>query len=298
MGGQVCHGRPGIAGDAVKIAVTGATGFVGRHTIQALLDQGVIPTLLVREGSRIPLAWGECPRVDVDLHETPPNLFELAGQPDILIHLAWGGLPNYRSLTHFEQELPAQYRFLKTMIVSGLPHLFVAGTCFEYGMQSGPLHEGLEVTPTNPYGYAKNSLRQQLEYLKSLHAYSLIWGRLFYLWGDGQSPASLLPKLRGAISAGETRFAMSGGEQLRDYLAVTDAAAIIARLAKTRMDAGIVNICSGYPISVRRLVESWIEENGWNITPDLGKFPYPDYEPMAFWGDRRKLDQVLNTSTS
>jgi dTDP-6-deoxy-L-talose 4-dehydrogenase (NAD+) len=61
---------------------------------------------------------------------------ELAGH-DVLLHLAWDGLPNYRSLRHFEQELPAQYAFLRSVIAAGLKSLMVTGTCFEYGMQSG-----------------------------------------------------------------------------------------------------------------------------------------------------------------
>jgi len=49
--------------------------------------------------------------VRLDLAAAPANTFELLERPDVLIHLAWGGLPNYRSLHHFEQELPLQYRF-------------------------------------------------------------------------------------------------------------------------------------------------------------------------------------------
>jgi len=54
-----------------------------------------------------------------------------------------------------------------------------------------------------------------------------------------------------------------------------------------------VNVCSGRPVSVRRLVEGWIRDNGWTIDLNLGHYPYPDYEPMAFWGERRKLDRIL-----
>ena len=60
-------------------------------------------------------------------------------------------------------------------------------------------------------------------------------------------------------------------------------------------DNGVVNVCSGEPISVRKLVEGWIEDNGWSIKLNLGYYPYPDYEPMAFWGDRRKLDRCLES---
>ena len=36
-----------------------------------------------------------------------------------------------------------------------------------------------------------------------------------------------------------------------------------------------------------------IVENNWNIKLNLGYYPYLDYEPMAFWGDRKKLDYCL-----
>ena len=90
---------------------------------------------------------------------------------------------------------------------------------------------------------------------------------------------------------------MSGGEQLRDYLPVADVAGIIVSLALSRQDNGCVNVCSGAPISVRQLVEGWISQHGWSITPEYGALGYPDYEPMAFWGDRRKLDRCLSGGT-
>ena len=86
---------------------------------------------------------------------------------------------------------------------------------------------------------------------------------------------------------------MSGGEQLRDYLPIAEVAKCLVSLAMARCDNGVVNICSGKPISVRKLVERWIEENEWSIKLNLGYYPYPDYEPMAFWGERKKLDHCL-----
>jgi nucleoside-diphosphate-sugar epimerase len=82
---------------------------------------------------------------------------------------------------------------------------------------------------------------------------------------------------------------MSGGEQLRDYLHISEVARKIACLAMIRRNVGTINICSGKPISVRRLVEQWINENEWKIGLKLGHYPYPDYEPMAFWGDASKI---------
>jgi nucleoside-diphosphate-sugar epimerase len=281
----------------VKIAVTGGTGFIGRHVIAELEQRGLSATLVCRSPAEpLPRARNH-DVVAFDLNAPPAEPYEAMGKPDLLIHLAWGGLPNYGSLHHFEDELPAQYRFLKAVVASGLRNLLVTGTCLEYGMQSGALHEELEARPSNPYGYAKNALRVQMGFLQGAAPFNLTWARLFYLYGSGQPATSLFPQLRAAVERGDKTFNMSGGEQLRDYLPASDVARHLVSLALGGRDNGIVNVCSANPISVRSLVERWIAENGWSIELNRGHYPYPDYEPMAFWGDRQKMDRCLQEAT-
>jgi nucleoside-diphosphate-sugar epimerase len=277
----------------MRVAVTGATGFIGRHVLDELARQGVETIAVVRPSTAAPSTLPCARAVHMDIQAPPPDAYELIDRPDALIHLAWGGLPNYRSLHHFERELPAHYHFLKGLVESGLPTLLVAGTCFEYGMQSGPLSEILDTRPNNPYGFAKDTLRRQLEFLKTDHPFALIWPRLFYLYGEGQAENSLYPQLRRAVQRGDKAFDMSGGEQLRDYLPVSEVARSLVALALKQRDIGVINLCSGQPVSVRGLVEGWIRDNRWTIALNLGRYPYPDYEPLAFWGDRRKLLATL-----
>jgi nucleoside-diphosphate-sugar epimerase len=277
----------------MKIAVTGASGFVGQHVVAELQHRSILATLVTRNSSNLSASLANHNIAIIDLQNPPLNSYELMGSPDVLIHLAWGGLPNYKSFHHFEEELPTQFQFLKRLIQSGLKNLVVTGTCFEYGMQSGSLSEDLRSQPTNPYGFAKDMLRCQLEYLQQIQPFNLTWARLFYLYGDGQAETSLFPQLRRAVAQGEKLFNMSGGEQLRDYLPVNEVAKSLVSLATMMRDDGILNICSGKPISVRKLVEDWITKNGWSIDINLGYYPYPNYEPMAFWGDCHKLDRCL-----
>lgn len=277
----------------MRVAVTGASGFIGRHVVAELLARKHEVVVLTRDVHRLPSWRAPVDIVQGDLSELLPADLDRLAAVDYLIHLAWDGLPNYRSRHHFETELPKQYVFLKCLIERGLSSLLVAGTCFEYGMQSGGLVENLPVRPDNAYGYAKDALRQQLGLLARDLPFSLIWARLFYTWGEGQSEKSLYPLLTTAMARGDTEFAMSGGEQLRDYLPVTELANKLVCLATTRSDAGVVNVCSGKPISVRRLVEGWVATAGSSIRLNLGHYPYPDYEPFAFWGATDKLDSLL-----
>ena len=275
----------------MNIAVSGATGFIGRHVVAALERAGHKPTLWVRPSTPPSSTRHRVARIDVE--DPPHQPFDLLGRPDALIHLAWGGLPQYQSLHHFERELPAHYALLKRLVEEGLGTLVVAGTCFEYGMQSGPLAETMAAAPANPYALAKDTLRRQLEALQRTRPFALTWARLFYLYGDGQAETSLWSQLRRAVDAGETTFPMSGGEQLRDYLPVEQAADHLVALAASQHGHGIVNVCSGTPVSVRSLVEGWLAANAWSIDLDLGRYPYPSHEPMAFWGDATKLKQCL-----
>jgi dTDP-6-deoxy-L-talose 4-dehydrogenase (NAD+) len=269
----------------MKIAVTGARGFVGRHVLHELAGRGVEIVATERpDVARERPAIANVRWVPLDVATPPSNCFVALDRPDVLLHLAWDGLPNYRSLHHFEAELPRQYAFLSSAIRGGLPALVVAGTCLEYGHQSGALSADLETRPATPYGFAKDMLRKELQFLKASQPFRLTWARLFYMYGDDQPATSLYPMLKAAVAAGKKEFPMSGGEQLRDYLAVSEVARRLADLATNAGDRGPLNLCSGRPISVRRLVEGWIEQNGWTIRPRYGELPYPDYEPMAFWG--------------
>lgn len=279
----------------MNVLVTGATGFVGRHVVPRLLERGHTVTAVARENERArTFPWfKQVTFVACDIHRVPDSLLKEFEQAEAVIHLAWPGLPNYKGLFHFEENLPASYRFLKALVEAGIQHLLVTGTCFEYGLQSGCLAESLPTFPANPYGLAKDTLRKFLEALRQEYAFTLQWPRLFYMYGVGQNPSSLLAQLDRAIDSGKSQFNMSGGEQLRDYLPVEKVASHLVTLLEHPQCDGIVNICSGEPISVRRIVERHLAARGANICLNLGHYPYPDYEPMAFWGDGRRLKATL-----
>jgi len=277
----------------VNVVVTGATGFLGRHVVKALTDRGHSVIAVARNAERVEaLAWPSSIRfLQCDVHQPTLDVRNMWGPADVVMHLAWPGLPNYTNLTHFEQTLFADCRFLKTVVTSGYEHLLVTGTCFEYGMQSGPLDEGMETKPSNPYGLAKDTLRKFLEALRLTHPFTLQWARLFYIFGPGQNPNSLLVQLERALERGDEEFPMSGGEQLRDFLPAEQAAADLVRLIEHPECDGIINICSGKPVSVRSFVEGFLASKGKQIRLKLGHYPYPVHEPMAFWGVRSRCHE-------
>ena len=267
------------------VIVTGATGFIGQHLIPILIKRGLKVIAVARDRKKAErFSWLKKVKfLSFDIAEELKQLKINQGMS--LIHLAWDGLSDYKSSIHIEYNLPNSFNFIKSLINRGVSQVLVTGTCFEYGFQNGPIPSSAKTSPNNPYATAKDTLRKQLESLNKEKFFCLQWSRLFYMYGKGQSPNSLLSQLDIAIKNGESKFNMSGGEQLRDYLPIEEIVKQLFNLYESGR-CGTYNICSGYPISVRRLVEQRVKESGSNIKLNLGYYPYPDYEPMEFWGIR------------
>ncbi|WP_018317445.1 NAD(P)-dependent oxidoreductase [Bradyrhizobium sp. WSM2793] len=283
----------------MKILVTGATGFVGRHVVNTLLGRGHSVVAVARNGEKArSLPWfTQLEFISCDLHQDFRPALSDGSQPDALIHLAWPGLPNYRDFFHLGRNLPADLSFLEAAVDSGVSQIMVAGTCLEYGMEYGPLTEQGATAPITAYGLAKDALRKSLEFLQQQKPFTLQWMRLFYMYGEGQNPSSLLAQLDRAIDEDAPFFNMSAGDQLRDYLPINDVAANFALALENPLACnGVINCCSGAPISVLDLVSQRRRSRSSGIELRRGHFPYPDYEPMAFWGVPSKLNALKLSS--
>jgi dTDP-6-deoxy-L-talose 4-dehydrogenase (NAD+) len=232
----------------MKILVTGATGFLGRHVVKTLLLCG---HTVIATASRNRENTGELfPQsknlkyIQKDLNDKEENYYAFFENPERVIHLSWQGLPHYNELFHIEQNLPANYYFIKNMVSHGLTNITITGTCFEYGLLEGCLAEDRDTRPATNYGLAKDTLRKFVETLQKKYGFSLKWLRLFYPFGEGQGVKSLYSQMRDAVSANYKEFNMSAGEQIRDYLPAEKTAEYIVKIALQDTIGGVINCCS------------------------------------------------------
>ena len=276
----------------MKVALTGGTGFIGQHVRKLLAKSSHEVLLVVRGQAKIVDLDTREKSIIVDISEERNDWFDYLGRPDVLLHLAWGGLPNYLDSYHVDVELPLQKKFLSRVISSGLTNLVVTGTCYEYGLTSGALVESQETNPNTSYGIAKDLLRKELFEIQLRQNFELTWARIFYPYGDGQSEISIYSQLRAAILNGDQQFKMGSGKQVLDFISVEKVASTLVSLSTRCAGVGVVNIGSGEPQSVLDFVQSQIRALGAQIEPLVGALPDRNFESQAFWADSSKLSSL------
>lgn len=277
----------------MRILLTGSTGFLGKYVMKELSERKLEVIAAVRTIPKKAASITKYVEFDLARLNENENYFEYFDRPDLCIHLAWEGLPNFKDEFHLTDNLPRHFLFLENLLRNGLRSLTVTGTCLEYGLKEGELNEDMNCSPVTSYGEAKLELFRRLEPVAAQHGASLKWLRLFYMFGEGQNERSLIPQLEKALVRGDENFPMSGGEQQRDFLPVERIAEYIVKLALRADWKGISNVCSGRPQKVKDFVNEYLENSGRSINLQLGIYPYPDYEPMAFWGSTVRLNKLL-----
>ncbi len=273
-----------------SIAVTGAGGYLGRHVVKALLDDEYIVMAIDINTTSVD---DRAVKLPIDIFNDSNDLYEKMGQPDVLIHLAWMDGFIHNSTRHIEY-LPKHSAFLNSMLQAGLKHLVVMGTMHEVGYWEGSIDEN---TPTNPqslYGIAKNTLRQCCTIMTQNYPDVFFqWLRAFYIYGDDLKNHSVFTKLLQAVSEGKKTFPFTSGKNLYDFISVEQLAKQIAACATQTEVVGIINCCSGNPISLAQMAESFIMEQSLDIKLEYGAFPDRSYDSPGIWGDNTKIKEVL-----
>ena len=273
----------------MKILITGANGYIGRHVVSELLEKGheVIACDL-----RVNDIDERATKVEMNLFAVSADVYEQLQHPDVCIHLAWRDGFVHNSKNHLG-DLSSHFKFLTAMIDGGLKQLVVMGTMHEVGYYEGAIDETTPCHPQSMYGIAKDALRRaMLLYCKEKDCL-LQWCRAYYILGDDKNNHSIFTKLLEADAAGKATFPFTSGKNRYDFISVTELAHQIASVATQRNVAGIINCCSGRPVSLAERVEQYIREHGLKIRLEYGAYPDRAYDSPCVYGDNGKILQVL-----
>lgn len=275
----------------VNILITGANGYIGHHVLRKALT-------LTNNVGAVDIRFENILQGIVQYKEdilaqcSSDDLYSKLGKPDILIHLAWQDGFNHKSDAHL-QNLFTHYQFIRNMIEHGCKNIAIMGTMHEIGYWEGKIEENTPCNPMSLYGIAKNSLRQAVMTYCEDKDVSLKWLRAFYITGDDKHNKSIFAKILEMEADGKTTFPFTDGKCKYDFQDIDILAEQIVKASIQTKINGIINVCSGKPVSLKDKVEEFIKERNLNIKPEYGAFPTRKYDSPEIYGDNSKIKEIM-----
>ncbi len=243
----------------MKIFLTGASGFIGTHFSQALLNRGhkVLALSRIRRPARPGLIWYHGNLADPDSYREALTRFN----PDAIAHLAWDGLPDY-SAEMCEKNLKQSINLFELGADIECRTLFGVGSCWEYAQAGGPLSETAATDETKPFAQAKHKVRAFGEQLAKEQNILFIWPRLFFIYGPGQRKGSLIPTVMESLES-RSQVDLKMPNAVQDFLFVTDVAeGLCALLELAPPEVSLYNVGSGVPMRVGDVAAIVADEMG------------------------------------
>ena len=183
-----------------SVLVTGATGFIGRWSVPALLQRGYQVHAV---GCRVGPSRPSCPgRHRIWRTFSPPRPFPADREicPSHLLHFAWYTVPGayWNSLDNFSW-VGASLHLVQRFHAAGGRRAVIAGTCAEYDWSRARLCEetstpGILDAPAGatPYAICKAALQRMLDSYSRSAGLSLAWGRVFLQYGPYEPTSRLV----------------------------------------------------------------------------------------------------------
>ncbi len=245
----------------MRVLITGASGFAGRHVVAAAVAAG---------HEAIGLGGP---------HDAPPalDLLDAAGvaravagaAPDAVIHLAGQAFvpPSIADpLATLAANATGTANVLEAVRAAGRPiRALVVSSAEVYGKQRPermPLDESVPVRPGNPYAASKVAAETYAEVWGRIYGLDVVVARPFNHIGPGQDARFVVPSFArqlAEIAAGASpRLAVGNLSAERDFLDVRDVAGAYLALLANGRSGSVYNVCSGHAVAIQEVLRQLI----------------------------------------
>ena len=269
----------------MKIFLTGATGFIGQALLPLLKNHQV---LALSHNEQIISSFVEICNFDLNNQKKLKDIL-LDFSPEVAVHLAWEGLPDY-SFDKCLQNFNMGVYLIETLGKTGCKKIFCAGTCWEYGDLLGEVFESQKPNSLSLFAAFKDGIRTIGESLAKKYNFEFIWGRIFFAYGMGQRASSLVPSCIESFRKNIVPI-VNNPYVINDFVHINDVADSIFSLIKTKKSEGIFNIASGTPYLVGDVVNIIAEVMG---KEHLLEEQQDKQEGTGFWGNISKLTKFTD----
>jgi len=299
----------------MNVLITGGSGYIGSHTVRALLERDHSVVVVDRRVPLRPEATSGATFVIGDLRDDGLLDRVFATHPvDTVIHIA-GDKSVEESVRnpeqYFRNNVGSTVELLGAMARAGIGQIVFSSSSAVYGTpDSPPITESTPTRPENPYGESKLVCERMLPWFEAAHGVRYLALRYFNAAGaaldarigeDWTASVNLIPvAIKAAMGLGPpiqvfgTDYPTPDGTGVRDYIHVLDLAdghvSGLDYLAAGGPSATL-NLGTGEGTSVRQLLDMIEEVSGRKVPHRLADRRAGD--PSAVWADNSLARQVL-----
>ena len=231
----------------MKILVTGGTGFIGRHLIDALLSEHQIFSL-VRDRNQLPTQENLI-AIECDLANLK-NLNQLPNKVDAIVHLAQANVPFPECANELFAVNIASTQWLANYArEAGVSNFVYTSSGNVYLPSTEPVSETSPVQPSDYYSLSKYCSEEMLKCYKKYFNISIL--RLFAPYGYSQIDR-LIPKIINRVRSGQNVILFNGGQPRINPIYIDDLTKVIYQ-ALFLQGYHVVNVAGPQIVSIKEI---------------------------------------------
>lgn len=279
----------------MKLLVTGGAGYIGSHTVKALLAAGHEPVVLDNL-SRGHVAAVPAGVAFINKDIADPNLAELLREEQIegIMHFAAHsqvGESMVNPAIYYENNVVGSFRLIEAARQAGVRYFVFSSTAAVYGEPDEvPIKETADLHPTNVYGRTKLMIEHMLRDYSSIYGMRYVALRYFNAAGadhsgcigeDHTPETHLIPLVlqatqgkRESITVFGTDYPTADGTCIRDYIHVSDLATAHVLAMEYLRDGGesqVFNLGTGNGFSVKEIIDAAKKVTGIDFNVTIGE---------------------------
>lgn len=242
------------------VLITGGAGFIGSHTVEALLEAGarvrVLDNLSTGSHENLPEHHTSLEFVQGDVRDETCVKKCMQGITHVLHLAAQVSVPiSIQQPVHSHSvNVDGYLNVLDAARIAGVTRVVHASSAAVYGNPVDlPLTENSPVAPLSPYGLEKLVMDQYAHLYSELYGVSTLGMRYFNVYGPRQDPRSpysgVISKFAEWALQGKPFTICGDGLQTRDFIFVKDVA--IANIAALHASANaVINVATGHSVTL------------------------------------------------